>query len=606
MVKNVFFKLYLGEFFIYLLTNGKITTLIIQLMKLSRLFLLTMMAAITACQEYVPVATYVEPDDPVTPTEEQVAEWNTVSGFNAAWGDADYRYSRSLVPQIAADQNLRLTLWKGEKGSAQAILWSNEAVDGVECKFKPFRGDAGSMPADIAQARFVRYGLSDDVLKSGRPAILSADMLDNLDRFDIKAQTVRPVWVTFDIPEDVESGIYESELIISHNGWGKKRLPIELEIVNHTLPAASEWEFHLDLWQHPTALARAEGLELWSDEHFEALKRTMKLVADAGQKVITATLNKDPWNHQCYDGYANMINWTLKKDGTWSFEYKIFDRWVEMMLDLGINKMINCYSMAPWNCELEYFDEAQDKMITVVAEPGTKIFEEIWEPFLIDFSAHLKEKGWLDITNIAMDERPAEMMDAAVKVLEKCAPEMGFALADNHQTYKKFSMMRDVCVFMCHKVDPADLKERREKGYSTTFYVCCGPAYPNTFTSSQPYESELLGWHGVAWDFDGMLRWAYNSWCENPVMDSRYGAWPAGDTFLVYPEARSSVRFERLIDGIEVSEKVRILKEEGVDLQPLYDALNEEFLANNINDPAQPWCERMNKVKVIFEEISRK
>lgn len=575
-------------------------------MKTTKLFLLALVAAMTACQEYVPVDTYAEPEDPVAMTEEQVAEWSTVDGFNAAWGDADYRYSRSLVPQPAADQNLHLTLWKGEKGSAQAILWSNEAVDGIECEFKPFRGDAGTMPADIAQARFVRYGVSDDVLKGGRPAILTADMLDELDRFDMAAESVRPVWVTFDIPEDVEAGTYSSELVISHKGWGKKRLPIELEIVNHTLPAASEWAFHLDLWQHPTALARAEGLELWSDEHFEALKRTMKLLADAGQKVITATLNKDPWNHQCYDGYANMINWTLKKDGTWAFEYKIFDRWVQMMLDLGINKMINCYSMAPWNCELEYFDEAQGKMVTVVAEPGTKIFEEIWEPFLIDFKAHLKEKGWLEITNIAMDERPAEMMDAAVKVLEKCAPEMGFALADNHQTYKKFSMMRDVCVFMCHKVDPADLTERREKGYSTTFYVCCGPAYPNTFTSSQPYESELLGWHGVAWDFDGMLRWAYNSWCKDPVMDSRYGAWPAGDTFLVYPEGRSSVRFERLIDGIEVSEKVRILKKEGVDLKPLYDALQQEFLANNINDPNQPWCERMNKVKAIFEDICRK
>ena len=381
---------------------------------------------------------------------------------------------------------------------------------------------------------------------------------------------------------------------------------MELEIVNHTLPAASEWDFHLDLWQHPTALARLEGHELWSDAHFEALKRTMKVLADAGQKVITATLNKDPWNHQCYDGYENMINWTLKKDGTWSFDYKVFDRWVEMMLGLSIDKMINCYSMAPWNCELDYFDEAQGKVVTVVAEPGTKIFEEIWEPFLIDFKAHLQEKGWLEITNIAMDERPAEMMAAAVKVLEKCAPEMGFALADNHQTYKKFNMMRDVCVFMCHHVDPADLEARRAKGYSTTFYVCCGPAYPNTFTSSQPYESELLGWHGVAMDFDGMLRWAYNSWCENPMMSSRYGNWPAGDTYLVYPEGRSSIRFERLIDGIEVSEKVRILKKEGVDLKPLYDALQSEFLANNINDPSQPWCERMNKVKAIFEDICRK
>ena len=576
-------------------------------MKLSRFLTLAMVAAMTACAEYQPVETFVESDDPVAMTEEQVAQWSSVEkGLNVAWGDADYQYPRSLVPQPAADQNMHLTLWKGEKGSAQLLLWSNEAVNGIECKFKPFQSDKGTMAADIAQARFVRYTISDDVLKGDRPAILAPDMLDNLSRFDMEAESVRPVWVTFDIPEDVEAGIYKSEIVVSHNGWGKKSLPVELEIVNHTLPAPSEWDFHLDLWQHPTALARLEGHELWSDAHFEALKRTMKLLADAGQKVITATLNKDPWNHQCYDGYENMINWTLKKDGTWSFDYKIFDRWVEMMLGLGIDKMINCYSMAPWNCELDYFDEAQGKVVTVVAEPGTKIFEEIWEPFLLDFKAHLQEKGWLAITNIAMDERPAEMMAAAVKVLEKCAPEMGFALADNHQTYKKFNMMRDVCVFMCHHVDPADLEARRAKGYSTTFYVCCGPAYPNTFTSSQPYESELLGWHGVAMDFDGMLRWAYNSWCENPVMSSRYGNWPAGDTYLVYPEGRSSIRFERLIDGIEVSEKVRILKKEGVDLKPLYDALQSEFLANNINNPAQPWCERMNKVKAIFEDICRK
>ena len=575
-------------------------------MKLSRFLTLAMVAAMTACAEYQPVETFVEPDDPVALTEEQAAEWGSVeAGLNAAWGDADYHYSRSVVPQPAADQNLHLTLWKGEKGSAQLLLWSAEAVNGIECKFKPFRSDKGTMAADIAQARFVRYTLSDDVLKDGRPAILAPDMLDNLDRFDMAEKSVRPVWVTFEIPEDVEAGIYKSEIIVSHEGWGKSSLPIELEIVNHTLPAASEWDFHLDLWQHPTALARLEGYELWSDEHFAALERTMKLVADAGQKVITATLNKDPWNHQCYDGYANMINWTLTKEGKWVFDYKVFDRWVEMMLGLGIDKMINCYSMLPWNCELEYYDEAQGKMITVVADPQKPIFEEIWVPFLLDFKAHLKEKGWLEFTNIAMDERDPESMAAAVKVLEQYAPEMGFALADNHHSYKKFSMMRDVCVFMCQKVDPADLEARRAKGYSTTFYVCCGPAYPNTFTSSQPYEAELLGWHGVAMDFDGMLRWAYNSWCENPVQDSRYGNWPAGDTFFVYPGARSSIRFERLIDGIENSEKVRILKKEGVDLKPLYDALQSEFLANNINDPWQPWCERMNKVKAIFEDICR-
>ena len=36
--------------------------------------------------------------------------------------------------------------------------------------------------------------------------------------------------------------------------------------------------------------------------------------------------------------------------------------------------------------------------------------------------------------------------------------------------------------------------------------------------------------------------------------------WPSGDCFLVYPGNRSSIRFERLRDGIENYEKINLLR----------------------------------------------
>ena len=45
------------------------------------------------------------------------------------------------------------------------------------------------------------------------------------------------------------------------------------------------------------------------------------------------------------------------------------------------------------------------------------------------------------------------------------------------------------------------------------------------------------------------------------MQDSRFRQWPAGDTYLVYPGYRSSVRFEKMIEGIQLYEKIRILKE---------------------------------------------
>ena len=572
-----------------------------------KFFTLLIAMASVACAEYTPLETYAEADDPVTLTADDEAAWQSVNkNLNAAWGDAFDRYSRSLVPTVSDEQTLKITLWRGEKGQGQALIWTPKGLNGVECSFADFKSSNATLPASIAKSFFVRYTLADQNLPTKQKEVLMADMLDNIACFEIEAKSTRPVWVTIDIPEDATPGIYKSTLTISHTGLSKAKLPIEIEVVNHILPDAKEWSYHLDLWQHPAAVARAEGLELWSDAHFEAMKRQMTMLRDAGQKVITTTLNRDPWNHQCFDAYEDMIQWTLKKDGTWSYDYTIFDRWVEMMLSIGINKMINCYSMVPWNCELHYKDEAKGEMVTVKAEPNTPIFVKMWKPFLTDFKQHLQEKGWLNITNIAMDERSPEQMDAAAKLLQECAPEMGFALADNHNSYKKYTMMKDVCAAIRRQmVDHDDILMRRINNQNTTFYICCGPDFPNTFTWSQPFEAEMLGWLNVTYDYDGMLRWAYNSWCENPFLDSRFGSWPAGDTYLTYPFGFSSLRFEKLIDGIENAEKVRRLRAAGVDTSKIEEVLelirNTQFL-----DHKQPWREIVKQANEALNEVSRK
>ena len=324
-------------------------------------------------------------------------------------------------------------------------------------------------------------------------------------------------------------------------------------------------------------LTCTEGVEVWSDEHFERMRPTMRQLADAGQKVITATLNKDPWNNQCYDAYADMIVWTRLADGTWEYDFTVFDRWVRFMLDLGVGKYVNCYSMLPWNNMLHYKDAVTGEFVDVKADPGTPAFREMWGPFLPAFVGHLREKGWLGITNIAMDERSPEVMAAATALLKEVAPELGIALADNHKIFKQYPYIKDMCASIFGPIEQTDIVQRRSKGLTTTFYVCCSSGFPNTYTSSAPAEATYLSWYAAAEDYDGFLRWAYNSWVEDPIRDSRFRKWAAGDTYLVYPEGRSSIRFERLVEGIQDWEKIRLLKTEfsGDDakLQTLHDLL---------------------------------
>ena len=47
-----------------------------------------------------------------------------------------------------------------------------------------------------------------------------------------------------------------------------------------------------------------------------------------------------------------------------------------------------------------------------------------------------------------------------------------------------------------------------------------------------------------------------------PEKDSRFTAWPAGDTYVVYPFSISSIRWERIVQGVQQFEKYKILLEE--------------------------------------------
>jgi len=389
-----------------------------------------------------------------------------------------------------------------------------------------------------------------------------------------------------------------------------QKLKISLDVLPQTLPAAKDWMFHLDLWQHPSAVARINNVKPWSEEHWKLLKSQMKMLADAGQKVITTTINKDPWNNQCYDAYEDMISWTKNAGNSWTYDYSVFDRWVELMMQLGVTKMINCYSMIPWNNELHYYDATAGKNVDVNAKPGSKEFIEIWTPFLIDFRKHLEEKGWLTITNIAMDERSPQDMKATLDLLQKVAPEFGVSLADNHSSYKQYPYLKDICVKFRFSFDESDLAYIKQNGLISTYYVCCSDRFPNVFTFSDPAEGAYIAWYATAVGLDGFLRWAYNSWVENPVIDSRFRTWPAGDTYIVYPGDRSSIRFERLREGIQDAEKIRILREQftlssASDATAKLEMLEEELAKFKIWDRSSSCSEMIRRGKKTLEELSR-
>ncbi len=340
---------------------------------------------------------------------------------------------------------------------------------------------------------------------------------------------------------------------------------LEVTVVDHVLPPAKDWKYFLDLWQHPWAVARTSGTVPFSAAHYRAMEPLWKMLAAAGQKTLTVTLVDRPWNHQCYDAYGTMIGRRKGADGKWSFDYSVFDQYVTFGRACGLGPDIACYTMCPWGYMVDYTD-ADGKAVRVEAKPGTPVFDDYWGDFLVDFSKHLEAKGWLKDTYIAMDERTPEDLAYIAKFVRRVAPGLKIAMAGNRKPSDFNGIVIDnYSQSMGHVNQPFldEVPARRKEGKTTTYYICCGPARPNTFMSSTPGEAFVCGFYPAACGLDGLLRWAYNSWGEDSCNDMTYMRWKAGDVALVYPDGSPSWRFLELKNGIQAAEKFRILKETG-------------------------------------------
>ncbi len=506
--------------------------------------------------------------------------WNRMpQTVQFSWATTDVRYPKRSIPAIQKTTRWQAKAWKGERVNAQALLWTKRDIVDAKLTVSDFRNGSSVIPASDANAYFMRYVMTDELSKDGktgcghRPntadwdSTAVADMLDILPLHDIQACTTQPVWLNVRVPRDAKAGTYKGTLTISGKSFAAMTLQVEINVLNRTLPEPKEWAFHLDFWQNPYAVARYYNVPLWSKEHFDAMRPVMKMLADMGQKVITTTIMHKPWAGQTYDHFDSMVGKTKKLDGSWEYDYTVFDKWVTFMMnEIGIDKQISCYTMIPWALSFDYYDQATSRVLYVEAKPGDALYNTYWGTFLKDFARHLKQKGWFDKAVISMDERGLQPMIEAIKVIKNADPAFKISLAGNYHKEIEGDLY-DYCLAYGQNFTPEEKARRDKEGKISTVYTCCSEPLPNLFTFSPPAESTWTIWHAAGGNYDGYLRWSFNAWTADPLRDTRFRTWAAGDCFMIYPgpeigTVRSSMRYERIAEGVQDMEKIRILREE--------------------------------------------
>ena len=547
------------------------------------------------------------------PVATDASKWAKVTKPTVTWGSTDVRYNKELPASGTPGATMTLTGWMGEKLSAQFVISTNRELKNVSVEVSDMMAKKHKISKGNIERGFLRYVMTDELNKNGKGACgrrnkedfdstLVADVIDHITPvLDIKANTTQPVWISVKVPrENIIKGMYRGTVTVKEDGKVLAELPLAVNVKNHVLPEPKDWSFHLDLWQNPYAVARYYNVEPFSQEHFDFMRPIMKRYADAGGKVITASIMHKPWNGQTYDPFESMVTWMKKADGTWLFDYTVFDKWVEFMMSCGVKKEINCYSMVPWRLSFQYLDQASNSFKYFKGRPGETEYEEFWMRMLKSFAQHLKEKGWFEITHISMDERGLKDMLATIAVVRKADPDFKLSLAGSYHK-ELIDDLNDYCTNLAGRFTQEEIAKRKAEGKVTTFYTSCEEPRPNTFTFSPLAESEWFGWWASKQNLDGYLRWALNSWVKDPLLDTRFITWGAGDTYFLYPDGRTSARFERLLEGVQAYEKIRILRNENPKNGKKIDKILVPF--NEFNLKEVPADQVINKAKAALNKL---
>jgi len=189
---------------------------------------------------------------------------------------------------------------------------------------------------------------------------------------------------------------------------------------------------------------------MWSDKHFEYMKRSLQLMSELGSRYAIADICIGYRTRGNTDG---MVRW-VKQNGGYEYDFKVFDRyldvvaevlgkphplrlnlWGEVRKDKKTGKPDWVYSCGKY---VPLLDPATGKVERLEQPlPGTPQSEKLWRPVLAEIRKRLDRRGWFDVTGVG-DVRYAGLPDPKkVSMLHRIWPD-GKWIATQHGLQRSF------------------------------------------------------------------------------------------------------------------------------------------------------------------------
>jgi hypothetical protein len=198
--------------------------------------------------------------------------------------------------------------------SGRVVASSRTAIKGLKVVLSDLTGPSGN-----------------DTISAGQVAIRYSDDLDEAAPKEVATKAdngaVCSVWVTVKVPKTAAAGTYKGILSVAADGETAVKVPVELQVLDWTVPDPLDYKTIVGVYQSPTSVAMQYKVPMWSEEHWKLLDKSYALLGALGNKFASITVVDQGMLGE-EDGE---VTWKKKTDGTYEYDFTIFERHLKLI-----------------------------------------------------------------------------------------------------------------------------------------------------------------------------------------------------------------------------------------------------------------------------------
>lgn len=380
-----------------------------------------------------------------------------------------------------------------------------------------------------------RTGLFPDVL---RPAnrIWLMDMLHQ-------------IYFEVNTPKDLTPGSYPITVILfdSEKNEEVARATLTLDVLDAVLPAEG---IDCTQWFHYDCLADYYNVEIFSERHWEIIENFMTTYTDRGMNTILTPIFTPPLD-TVIGGERPTVQLVdvTRENGSYTFGFEKLERFCQLCKKVGITDLEIAHFFTQWGAAHAPKIMATDngvyrRIFGWESEATGKDYITFLRALIPTLKEKLDEFGYKDHYFFHISDEPKEKNLENYKAAKAAIADLisDHPVRDALSEYKFYEsgVVSDPIVGTNHA---APFVEHNVS--DLWVYYCCSQAkdVSQRFYTMPGYRTRALGAQLYAAKSTGFLQWGYNFYYSrtseyliNPYLinDGDY-AYPAGDTFAVYP-----------------------------------------------------------------------